>query len=83
MLTCYNYKKPFNKTLYDYCTLSTQKSIRNLTEKYNLERNQPKIKNLFNDDDNGKNGKPELNLYGFLAFLSISTIGFYIYKKLQ
>jgi hypothetical protein len=80
---CYSPKFPqvMNKTLYEYCKRSTQESIRKLTEKDNLEKNKVKIKNLL--DENGDSGKPEFNFYSFLAFLSISTIGFLIYKRLK
>ena len=70
-----------NKTLYEYCKRSTQESIKRLTEKYNLEKNKPKIKNPL--DENDDSGKPEFNFYGFVVFLSISTIGLIIYKRLK
>ena len=86
MLSCYSPKIPqvMNKTLYDYCKKSTQESIRKLTEKHNLERNKIKIKNpLDKNPDSDDNGKPEFNFYSFLAILSISTIGFLLYKRLK
>ena len=83
MLSCYSPKIPqvMNKNLYEYCKKSTEESIKKITEKNNLERNKPKIKFLLNNNDDS--GKPEFNFYGFLAFLSISTIGFLIYKRLK
>jgi len=76
MFTCL---KPFNKTLSDYCKRTTNESIRKLTEKYSLERKNPKIKNpLVDEDDNNK-----FNIYGFITFLSISTITFLFYKRLK
>jgi hypothetical protein len=69
-----------NNTIYDYCKRSTQESVKKITEKYNLERNKPKFNNPLDDDGNKK---PELNLYSFLVFLSISTIGYYLYKRLH
>lgn len=82
MLSFYIPKTPLvmNKTLYDYCTKSTKESVRKQIEKYNLEKNKPKINNPL--DDNG-NDKPEFNFYGFLAILSITTVGFIIYKRLR
>lgn len=39
-----------NKFLHDYCKKSTEESIRKLQEKYNLERNKPKINNPFQNN---------------------------------
>lgn len=72
----------FNKNLSDYCRKSTDESIKKFSEKYNLERNKPKIKNPLDDNGNG-NGKPEFNLYEFLIFLSISTMAIYLYRRLR
>lgn len=59
----------------------TNESIRKITEKYNLEKNKPTIKNpLALDEDDAK---PSLNFYKFLLFLSISTITIYFYKRLN
>jgi hypothetical protein len=59
----------------------TNESIRKITEKYNLEKNKPTIKNpLAVDEDDAK---PNLNFYNFLLFLSISTISIYFYKRLN
>ena len=67
----------FSKSLNYY----TNESIRKITEKYNLERNNPIIKNpLAVDEDDAK---PNLNFYNFLLFLSISTITIYFYKRLN
>lgn len=67
----------FSKSLNYY----TNESIRKITEKYNLERNKPIIKNpLAVDEDDAK---PNLNFYNFLLFLSISTITIYFYKRLN
>jgi hypothetical protein len=66
----------FSKSLNYY----TNESIRKITEKYNLERNKPIIKNpLAVDEDDAK---PNLNFYNFLLFFSISTITIYFYKRL-
>lgn len=70
-----------NKSLNDYCMKSTQESIKKIIEKSNLERNKEKINNIL--DDNDENKKPELNLYSFFIFLSISSIGFILYKRLN
>ena len=82
MLYCYPVKIPqvMNNVLYEYCKRSTQESVRKLTEKYNLERNKPKIINPL-QDNNGD--KPPYNFYGFFAILSISTFGFLLYKRLR
>ena len=67
----------FSKSLNYY----TNESIRKITEKYNLEKNKPIIKNpLAVDEDDAK---PNLNFYNFLLFLSISTITIYFYKRLN
>jgi hypothetical protein len=67
----------FSKSLNYY----TNESIRKITEKYNLERNKPIIKNpLAVDEDDAK---PNLNFYNFLLFFSISTITIYFYKRLN
>lgn len=82
MLTCFQ-KRPiifYNKKLADYCRKTTEDSIKKITEKYNLERNKQKINNPLEDDDNDK---PKFNLYGFITFLSISTLAIYFYKRLQ
>lgn len=70
-----------NKSLNDYCMKSTQESIKKIIEKSNLERNKENINNIL--DDNDENKKPELNLYSFFIFLSISSIGFILYKRLN
>jgi len=81
MLSCYSPKIPqlMNNILYDYCKRTTQDSIQKITEKYNVERRN--IKNPL--DDNDDIGKPQNNFYGFLFFLSISTIGIFLYKRLK
>jgi len=72
----------FNKNLRDYCTKTTNESIRKITENYNLEKKKLKFKNLIHDDnDEPKN--PEFNFYSLLIFLSISSISFYLYKRLN
>jgi hypothetical protein len=80
MLSSYLMRNPIyvNKTLQDYCKKTTEESIRKLNEKYNLERNKPKIKNTFDD-----NNKPEFNYFGFLLFLSITIFSFRFYKRLN
>lgn len=65
---------PFNKTISEYCKNSINESIRKLTEKNN-------VKIVVDIDDDSD--KPEMNLYGFLLFLSISTITFYLYRRLE
>ena len=83
MLSFYMPKTPvvMNKALYDYCKKSTQESVIKQSEKYSLERNKPKINVSFENND--ENDKPEFNFYGFLAFLSVTTVAFFIYKRLK
>jgi len=70
-----------NKSLSEYCTKINNESIRKLTEKYRLERKNPKFENPLGDKDGPK--KPELNFYHFLIFLSISSITIYFHKRLK
>lgn len=81
MLNCFAKKSlyPTNKNFNDYCKKTMDESIRKINEKYNLERNKPKIINPF---DNKNNNNPDFNIYGFITFLSISTIAFLFYKRL-
>jgi hypothetical protein len=72
-----------NKSLSEYCKNSTNNSIRRLTEKYNLERNKPKIQFLLNDSDSDDDDKPIINFYDLIIFLSISTIAFLFYKRIK
>lgn len=76
-------KKPLyvNNGLRDICTKSTNESIRKLTEKYNLERKAPQYKTLIYDEDG--NETPNLGFFNLLIFLSISSITFYLYKRLK
>lgn len=81
MLTCFQ-KKPilfYNKKLSEYCKKTSDESIKRLTEKYHLERIKKIINPLEEDDSNN----PKFNFYGILAILSISTLAFYFYKKLN
>ncbi len=76
-------KRPLyvNNSLKDYCSKSTNESIRKLTDKYNLERNKQKLEILLDDDD--RDEIPEFNFLNLLFFLSISSVTFYFYKKLK
>lgn len=80
MLTCFKAPYLFNKTMNDYCRHSTDESIKKITYRYNLERNNPKIKNPFDDE---YEDKPKINIYSMFAFLSISTLAFFLYKRLK
>ncbi len=82
MLNCYM-KKPlyFNIGLRDYCNKTTNESIRKLTEKYNLERKNPQYTKLIYDEDG--NQTPNFDFLNFLFFLSVSSITFYFYRRLQ
>lgn len=81
MLYCYSQKIPIktNKNLVEYCKSSTQQSVKKLIEKYNLERNIVKINNPLEDNNDNK---PKIN-YIFLIFLSVSTMGYFLYKRLH
>jgi hypothetical protein len=78
MLTCFNQPYLFNKTISDYCRNSTNKSIKKLFDKYDLERNKLIVINPFDEEDDNK---PKINKYSILAFLSISTIVYIFYKR--
>lgn len=80
MLTCFKRSYLFDKTINDYCIHSTDQSIKRITDKYNLERNKLQIKNPFNDEDKDK---PIINIYSIFTFLSISTLAFFLYKRLK
>jgi len=82
MLTCFKQPYIFNKTISDYCRNSTNHSIKKITDKYNLERNKPQIKNPFNEDYEDEY-KPSINIYSIFAFLSISTIAMLIYNRVK
>ena len=72
----HNHRSFISKDLRDYINRTTQESIKRLTER---QKNNFKIINPLEDDD--KNPKP--NFYGFLVFLSISSIAFCFYKRLR
>jgi hypothetical protein len=84
MLTSFNFKQPylFNKTISDYCKNSTNESIKKITDKYNLERRNITIINPFNNEYEDDN-KSKITMYSILVFLSISTIGFFFYKRIK
>jgi hypothetical protein len=83
MLSFYMPKTPvvMNQALYDYCKKSTEESVRKQSEKYSLERNKPKI--TISPENSDGNDKPEFNFYGLLAFLSVTTMAFFFYKRLN
>jgi hypothetical protein len=85
MLSSFLFKKPIyiNRSLHDYCRKSTEESIRKKTEKYNLERKNQLSNTRFTINNDNNNNNPEFNIYTFLLFLSISSISFYFYKRLQ
>jgi hypothetical protein len=70
----------FNKSLQDYCKKINEESIRKLSERYNLEKNKPKIKNLLENDDSNN---PNYNYFSIIIFLSITMFSFSFYKRLQ
>lgn len=71
-----------SKSVRDYCMNSTNEYIKKITQKYDLERNDKLIK-INNPLNNDKNDKPEHNFESFIFFLSISTIGLYLYRRLK
>ena len=93
MLTCVD-KFCFtnNNVISEYCRKSTMDSIKKKIDYYNLERNKPKFINK-NTDENNTGGPvlvlalpddiPKINLYAFFGFLSISTIGYFFYKRIK
>lgn len=76
-------KKPLcvNTGLREYCNKTTNESIRKLTDKYNLERKNSQYTKLIYDEDG--NQTPNLGFFNFLIFLSISSITYYFYRRLQ
>lgn len=72
----------YSKSIRDYCMNSTNEYIEKITEKNNLERTNKLIK-INNPLISDSNDKPEHNFDKFLVFLSISTIGFYLYRRLK
>jgi hypothetical protein len=80
MLTCFKPTYLSDKTINDYSRHSTNQYIKRITDRYYLERNKPQIKNPFDYEDEYK---PRINMYSIFAFLSISTLAFFLYKRLK
>lgn len=80
MINCLT-KRPmyFNKSLSLYYNKIINDSVRKFNEKYNLDRNKPKVNNPLEDDGE----KPSFSVFHFLLFLSISTMTVYFYKRLK
>ena len=86
-------KKPYlqsNKELYEYCKKTTQNSFQKICKTHDLEKNKKIKNNLFvndidinniNDIDGTNNKKPNNFFYVFLSILSITSFGYYFYKK--
>jgi len=77
-------RKPiyFNKSLSNYCTRTTNESIKKITDNYNLERNKPKVINLLKNNNN--NGNPGIIFCRFLIFLYTSyVVLFFINKRIK
>ena len=77
-----------SRILSNYCMNLTNHSIRKMTEKYNLERNELKIKNPFakqEDDPNNNDNNNNHNdfFYGFLLLISISSYVFFFHKRIK
>ena len=75
----------YDKSILEYCMKSTEDSIKRIIEKKNLEKKNATVKEILKikleDDDNNKN--PRFNFNVLLVFLSISSLGFYFYKKIK
>jgi hypothetical protein len=84
MLTCFKPSYLFNKTINDYCRHSTNESIKKITDRYNLERKKVQFKDIFNDEHEDKKDKDNHTtcIYIF-SLLSISTLAFFLYKRLK
>ena len=82
MLTCFKPMYLFNKKINEYCRDSTNKSIKRITDSYNLERNKVNFKDIFNDEyEDEYDHKHKSYIYSIFAFLSISTLAFFLYKR--
>jgi fatty acid-binding protein DegV len=79
----------FNKPIFDYCMKSTNESIRKMVEKANLDNKKNYIKKMIihddddDDDDDDDEKKIKINFYNLFFFLSISSLGIYLYKKIK
>lgn len=84
MLTIYtkNFLPKTNTSIMEYWKQSTQESIRRRIEK-NKNINNSKFYNNNDENNNGNDDNLPVNFYGFLAFLSISSIVIYFYKRLR
>ena len=71
---------PINNKLNEYCYKSTQESIQKQILYNNLARNKIKTDDLLYDN---RVLKRNYNFYGFVFFLSISTVGFLLYRRLR
>jgi hypothetical protein len=71
----------FNKKISDYCTETTNESIKKLSEKCSLERNNLKIVNPLKKYDDFD--KHEFKFYRFVMFLSSSCAIYFLYKRLK
>ena len=78
-----------NKKISDYCRNSTNESIRKLIERHNSEKEKPKFNfdintsNENNNDNNNKNNHKEVSFINFIIFLSVSSIAFFLYKRIK
>jgi hypothetical protein len=78
-----------SKNILNYCMDSTNWSIKKMINKYNLEKEKPIKFKLHNNKDYNKDYNkdddinPIFNIYSFLIFLSVSSLGVYFYKKLK
>ena len=80
----YKNRIPINTKMMDYCTKSTNESIRKITEKYNEERkmNKHKFDNLVViTKDDSPNPNPNDNIIlSIICLLSSTTLFYYFYK---
>ena len=78
----YKNRIPINTKMMDYCTKSTNESIRKITEKYNEERKAIKI-NLDSLKVIKNNDLPNDNndlIFPLICLLSSTTLLYYFYK---
>ena len=82
----YKNRIPINTKMMDYCTKSTNESIRKITEKYNEERkmNKNKFDNLVvitKDDSPNPNPIDNNIILSIICLLSSTTLFYYFYKS--
>jgi hypothetical protein len=73
----------YDKNILDYCMKSTQESIKKIAENKSLE--SEKINQMIKSklEDCNDNKKPKNNFNFFLVFLSVSSLGLFLYRKIK